>query len=73
MAHGPEDGDHTVSVHDPCVGTGRTLLSASNWSLRLSGQDLDGTVLKGCRINLWLYAPWGMFPLPDECYEGVSG
>lgn len=57
------------TVHDPCVGTGRTLLEASNCSLRLSGGDINGTVLDALRINFWLYAPWGVAPLPDQFFE----
>ncbi|AGY57997.1 type I restriction-modification system subunit M [Gloeobacter kilaueensis] len=49
-------------VYEPCVGTGRMLMVASNYSLRLSGCDIDPTVLKACLVNLWLYAPWGIAP-----------
>src|SRR5439155_10786343 len=31
----------TLSVLDPCVGSGRMLLHAANFSLRLFGQDID--------------------------------
>lgn len=51
------------SVHDPCIGTGRFLLHASNVSLNLSGQDVDSTALLACKINGCLYAPWLTFPL----------
>jgi hypothetical protein len=53
-----------LSVMDPCVGTGRFLLSASNYSLRLYGIDIDPLVLKACKVNGWLYAPWLVRPLP---------
>ena len=53
-----------LSVMDPCVGTGRFLLSASNHSLRLYGIDIDPLVLKACKVNGWLYAPWLVRPLP---------
>lgn len=59
----------TKTVCDPCVGTGRMLLEASNYSLRLYGQDIDSLVLLGTKVNLYLYAPWGARPLPDEIYE----
>lgn len=42
---------------DPCVGSGRTLLAASNNALRLSGQDIDQLVCDIALINLALYAP----------------
>jgi hypothetical protein len=48
------------TVHDPCVGSGRMLMFASNQSLQLSGQDIDDTVLKACKINGMLYMPWLM-------------
>jgi hypothetical protein len=53
-----------LSVMDPCVGTGRFLLSASNHSLRLYGVDIDPLVLKACKVNGWLYAPWLVRPIP---------
>lgn len=53
-----------ATVCDPCVGTGRMLLHAANHSLCLYGCDIDPLVLLGCKINLALYAPWGVHPLP---------
>lgn len=58
-----------ATVCDPCAGTGRMLLVASNASLRLYGQDIDYLVLKACKVNMWLYAPWGVHPLPDSAWE----
>ena len=54
----------TKSVLDPCLGTGRLLLEASNYSLCLYGQDINATVLKACLINGYLYAPWLVKPFP---------
>jgi hypothetical protein len=54
----------TLSVCDPCVGSGRMLLEASNYSLRLYGQDIDPLAVLMCLINGALYAPWMVFPLP---------
>jgi hypothetical protein len=51
-------------VGDPCVGSGRMLLHASNFSLRLYGQDIDPLAVAMCKINGALYAPWLSFPLP---------
>lgn len=51
------------SVLDPCLGTGRMLLHASNHSLVLYGCDIDPLVLLGAKINGALYAPWAAFPL----------
>jgi hypothetical protein len=57
-------GDHRMeTVCDCCLGTGRMLLHASNYSLRLYGQDIDTTVLKGALVNGYLYAPWLVKPI----------
>jgi hypothetical protein len=53
-----------LSVCDPCVGSGRMLLHASNFSLALFGQDIDPLAVAMCKINGALYAPWLAFPLP---------
>ena len=58
----------TAKVCDPCLGTGRMLLHASNYCLRLFGADIDRTVLMIARINGALYAPWMSFPLPEEYF-----
>lgn len=54
----------TNCVNDPCTGSGRMLLHASNFSLRLYGQDIDPLAIAMCKINGALYAPWLSFPLP---------
>ena len=60
-----EQGDHRrETVCDPCVGTGRMLLHASNHSLRLYGMDIDPTLCKATLVNGYLYAPWMVRPLP---------
>lgn len=46
------------SVLDPCVGTGRMLMYASNYSLFLYGQDIDRTCCMACTVNGYLYMPW---------------
>lgn len=48
-----------LTVIDPCVGTGRMLMCASNHALFLYGCDIDPVIIKAARINLHLYAPWG--------------
>lgn len=55
-------------VCDPCVGSGRMLLHASNHSLRLYGQDIDPIVLKATAINGALYAPWMTWPFPASLF-----
>jgi N-6 DNA Methylase len=54
----------TLSVSDPCVGSGRMLLHTSNISLSLFGQDSDPLAVAMCKLNGALYAPWLAFPLP---------
>jgi hypothetical protein len=54
----------TKTVMDPCVGTGRMLLAASNHSYRLYGCDINPTVIKVCLVNGYLYAPWLVRPFP---------
>jgi len=59
-----DNGDNrSKTVDDCCVGTGRMLLHASNYSLRLYGQDIDRTCIMACKINGYLYAPWLVKPL----------
>jgi hypothetical protein len=58
------DSDNRLkSVNEPCVGTGRMLLYASNYSLILSGQDINLTCVKATLVNGYLYAPWMVKPL----------
>jgi hypothetical protein len=60
-----DDRDPRIrSVCDPCAGSGRMLLNASNKSLTLFGQDIDPLAVAMCKINGALYAPWLSFPLP---------
>jgi hypothetical protein len=61
-----------VAVCDPCVGSGRMLLHASNYSLCLYGQDIDPLAVAMCKINGALYAPWLSFPLPASIL-GTNG
>jgi hypothetical protein len=62
----PEGEDYRAkTVCDPALGTGRMLLHASNHSLRLYGNDIDINVLKACKINGALYAPWMVKPFPE--------
>ncbi|MDP0498697.1 MAG: N-6 DNA methylase [Verrucomicrobiota bacterium JB022] len=61
-----EGVDHRLkSVMDPCVGTGRMILHASNHSYLLYAQDVNLTVLKACRVNGYCFAPWFVRPLKE--------
>jgi hypothetical protein len=59
-----EDDARATSVCDPCVGTGRLLLAASNYSYRLYGCDINPTVIKATLTNGFVYAPWLVRPFP---------
>ena len=74
MADAPEDA-RRLTVNDPCLGTGRMLLHASNYSLRLSGVDIDRMVLDAALVNFALYAPWAVAPIPwlDADGDGCDG
>jgi hypothetical protein len=63
-AEGEGRDPRTLLIADPCVGSGRMLLHASNISLALFGQDIDPLAVSMCKINGVLYAPWLAFPLP---------
>ena len=64
FGHAVKDGKDTrhLTTHDPCVGTGRFLLAASNYTLRLSGMDIMWAAVLATKINLALYAPWYLIP-----------
>lgn len=69
MTIGTGSDSRRAAVHDPCCGTGRMLLHASNYSYRLSGQDIDPMMVKVTKINGALYAPWLAFPFPDSLFD----
>lgn len=48
---------------DPCVGTGRMPLVASNEVFLLHGADINPMCVKATMVNFYLYAPWGAKPL----------
>lgn len=65
MHDGGADGDNRrKTVCDPACGTGRMLLHASNHSLYLHGQDIDGLMVRCTLINGAIYAPWIVAPPP---------
>jgi hypothetical protein len=54
------------TVMDPCVGTGRFSLAASNYSLCLYAVDIDVLMVKATLLNMYLYAPWGARSIPQS-------
>ncbi|MCW3051835.1 MAG: hypothetical protein JWN14_1005 [Chthonomonadales bacterium] len=60
------------TVCDPCVGTGRFLLTASNYSLRLYGQDIDQMMCQATLVNGYLYAPWLVKPFPFLDHDNLD-
>jgi hypothetical protein len=63
MNFGDEDC-RSKTVCDPCLGTGRMLLHASNYSYRLYGMDINPTVIKAALVNGYCFAPWLVKPFP---------
>ena len=60
-----EARDHRAeTMLDPCVGTGRFLLHASNFTLRLYGMDIDPVLCQATLVNGYLYMPWAVRPVP---------
>lgn len=47
-----------LTVNEPCLGTGRMLLEASNYHLGLTGCDIDPAMVAWSKFQFWLYVPW---------------
>jgi len=58
--------DKIDSVCDPCCGTGRMLLHASNYSVNLWGMDIDRMCVLATKINAALFMPWLIAPKLDR-------
>lgn len=72
-----EADNRAKTTMDCAVGTGRTLLAASNYSLRLYGQDINGLCVLACKINFAFFAPWhhipeSFFPKVTEPIEALG-
>lgn len=68
------DGENAIdarmmTVCDPALGSGRQLMHASNFSVRLYGMDIDALVVKICLINGAMFVPWMSFPFPHKWFE----
>ena len=66
MADGEDARAKTTS--DPAMGSARLLMCASNYSVRLSGSDIDVTMVKVAKINGALYVPWLIRPFPESFF-----
>lgn len=74
MTYGDRDPEKMkwTTVCDPCVGTGRMLLHASNFSLNLMGNDIDRSCVFASKVNGYLFVPWLVKPLPSPRSDGVE-
>lgn len=61
-----------AKIMEPALGSGRMLLHASNYSLRLWGLDIDPMMVKTSLVNGALYAPWMVRPFPDSYFPGAT-
>jgi N-6 DNA Methylase len=69
MLMNPEEDLREKTVMDPCVGSGRMLLHASNFSLRLYGIDIDASLVKLTYLNGAFYVPWILRPFPIRFFR----
>lgn len=53
----PEEAKY-LTVNEPCCGSGIMLLYQSNYSLRLTGQDISLLMVKLTTLNGYFYIPW---------------
>lgn len=65
MGEGDKDTNKTKAVCDPCTGSSRMLLYASNNSLILKGMDISKSMVDVSMVNGFLYVPW-MVSCSDE-------
>jgi hypothetical protein len=68
MDASPGEDMRSKTVMEPALGSGRMLLHASNYSLRLYGVDIDPLMVKTTLVNGALYAPWMVRPFPDHYF-----
>ncbi len=65
----PGRDTRSLRIMEPCLGSGRMLLHASNYSLRLYGVDIDPMMVKTSLVNGALYAPWMVRPFPESYFS----
>lgn len=67
-----QGADIFSTVLDPCLGTGRMLMLASNHSVRLYGMDIDPLMVLAAQMNFSMYAPWGVKAFPDAYFKRAA-
>jgi hypothetical protein len=72
LTMGENNDTRSKKVLDPAVGSGRMLMHASNYSLRLYGVDIDPTLVKVTLVNGALYVPWILRPFPHAFFTPES-
>lgn len=58
MSDDDKNNNKTKTVIDPCAGSSRMLLYASNHSLCLYAQDISQSMVNVSTVNGFLYIPW---------------
>lgn len=53
-----------TALSEPACGTGRLIMHASNYTMLATGLDCDRMMVKACRVNLAVFAPWSLYGLP---------
>lgn len=57
------------SFNEPCIGSGRILMEASNYVLNLTGNDINPILVKIAKINTWFYIPSAALPCKELLWE----
>lgn len=55
-----EDSHIYDKFDDPCMGTGRMGMIASNHSLAIYGTELSNIIYEAALVNMYLYVPWAV-------------
>lgn len=64
LGHQVERSPTPMRIFDPCLGTGRLALEASNYARALVGWERDRPLLEVALANFMLYAPDFALPIP---------
>jgi hypothetical protein len=58
MVYGGDVFKPNMSLMEPCAGTGRMLLPASNYSSNMHAMEINHSTVKVLTVNGYLYMPW---------------